>query len=63
MLFCRYQCLSKFVSLTCLNLLLQIDDVALQLSHNGCYLDLESSLEEQADLLEGFLDRFENILI
>ena len=41
------------------NLLLQIDDVALQLSHNGCYLDLESSLEEQADLLEGFLDRFE----
>lgn len=41
----------------------QIDDVALQLSHNGCYLDLESSLEEQADLLEGFLDRFENILI
>lgn len=60
-LFCRYWCLSEFVSLTCLNLLLQIDDVALQLSHNGCYLDLESSLEEQADLLEGFLDRFENI--
>lgn len=45
--------------MTGVNLLLQIDDVALQLSHNGCYLDLESSLEEQADLLEGFLDRFE----
>lgn len=36
--------------------------MALQLSHNGCYLDLESSLEEQADLLEGFLDRYEMIV-
>ena len=46
------------VFIDCGNLLAQIDDVALQLSHNGCYLDLESSLEEQADLLEGFLDRY-----
>lgn len=40
-----------------------IDDVALQLSHNGCYLDLESSLEEQADMLEGFLDSRKNTII
>ncbi|XP_078368383.1 FH1/FH2 domain-containing protein 3-like isoform X2 [Oculina patagonica] len=40
-----------------------IDDVALQLSHNGCYLDLESSLEEQADLLEGFLDSRKNTVL
>lgn len=39
------------------NNLEQIDDISLQLSHNGCYLDLESTLEEQADLLEGFLER------
>ncbi|XP_049329474.1 FH1/FH2 domain-containing protein 3 isoform X2 [Astyanax mexicanus] len=30
------------------------DDCALQLSHNGNYLDLESSLVEQRDELEGF---------
>ncbi|XP_074618876.1 FH1/FH2 domain-containing protein 3-like [Acropora palmata] len=40
-----------------------IDDVALQLSHNGCYMDLESSLEEQADMLEGFLDSRKNTII
>lgn len=32
----------------------QLDDCALQLSHNGTYLDLESSLAEQRDELEGF---------
>ncbi|TRY97376.1 hypothetical protein DNTS_032897 [Danionella cerebrum] len=31
-----------------------LDDVALQLSHTGVYLDLESSLEEQRDELDGF---------
>ncbi|EDO36709.1 predicted protein [Nematostella vectensis] len=40
-----------------------IDDVSLQLSHNGCYLDLENTLEEQADLLEGFLDSRKNTII
>ncbi|XP_037120665.1 FH1/FH2 domain-containing protein 3-like isoform X4 [Syngnathus acus] len=33
----------------------KLDDCALQLSHNGTYLDLESSLAEQRDELEGFL--------
>lgn len=33
---------------------LQPDDCALQLSHNGSYLDLESTLAEQKDELEGF---------
>ncbi|KAJ8354390.1 hypothetical protein SKAU_G00219570 [Synaphobranchus kaupii] len=33
---------------------LQLDDCALQLSHNGTYLDLESTLAEQRDELEGF---------
>lgn len=32
----------------------KLDDCALQLSHNGTYLDLESSLAEQRDELEGF---------
>lgn len=32
----------------------QPDDCALQLSHNGSYLDLESTLAEQKDELEGF---------
>ncbi|KAI5100920.1 FH1/FH2 domain-containing protein 3 isoform X1, partial [Silurus meridionalis] len=32
----------------------KLDDCALQLSHNGTYLDLESSLSEQIDELEGF---------
>lgn len=32
----------------------QLDDCTLQLSHNGTYLDLESSLAEQKDELEGF---------
>ena len=36
----------------------QIEDVALQLSHNLAYLDLESTLEEQTDELEGFRDRY-----
>ncbi|XP_056299784.1 FH1/FH2 domain-containing protein 3-like [Pseudoliparis swirei] len=30
------------------------DDCALQLSHNGSYLDLEATLAEQRDELEGF---------
>ncbi|XP_028820193.1 LOW QUALITY PROTEIN: FH1/FH2 domain-containing protein 3-like [Denticeps clupeoides] len=34
----------------------KLDDCALQLSHNGTYLDLESSLAEQRDELEGFQD-------
>jgi hypothetical protein len=33
---------------------LQLDDCALQLSHNGTYLDLEATLAEQRDELEGF---------
>ncbi|KAK2844444.1 hypothetical protein Q5P01_011103 [Channa striata] len=32
----------------------KVDDCALQLSHNGSYLDLESTLAEQRDELEGF---------
>ncbi|XP_067305148.1 FH1/FH2 domain-containing protein 3 isoform X2 [Pseudorasbora parva] len=32
----------------------KLDDCALQLSHNGSYLDLESTLAEQRDELEGF---------
>ncbi|MGH0173161.1 UNVERIFIED_CONTAM: hypothetical protein FKN15_064889 [Acipenser sinensis] len=32
----------------------QLDDCTLQLSHNGTYLDLESTLDEQKDELEGF---------
>ncbi|XP_062840334.1 FH1/FH2 domain-containing protein 3 isoform X8 [Anolis carolinensis] len=32
----------------------KLDDCALQLSHNGTYLDLESTLAEQKDELEGF---------
>ncbi|KAM9496760.1 FH1/FH2 domain-containing protein 3 [Clarias gariepinus] len=32
----------------------KLDDCALQLSHNGTYLDLDSSLDEQIDELEGF---------
>ncbi|XP_053216804.1 FH1/FH2 domain-containing protein 3 isoform X8 [Podarcis raffonei] len=32
----------------------QLDDCTLQLSHNGTYLDLESTLAEQKDELEGF---------
>uniref|UniRef100_A0A8C9MSK4 Formin homology 2 domain containing 3 n=1 Tax=Serinus canaria TaxID=9135 RepID=A0A8C9MSK4_SERCA len=33
---------------------LELDDCTLQLSHNGTYLDLESTLAEQRDELEGF---------
>ncbi|XP_051520028.1 FH1/FH2 domain-containing protein 3 isoform X4 [Myxocyprinus asiaticus] len=32
----------------------KLDDCTLQLSHNGVYLDLELSLDEQRDELEGF---------
>ncbi|XP_067365754.1 FH1/FH2 domain-containing protein 3 isoform X3 [Channa argus] len=32
----------------------KVDDCALQLAHNGSYLDLESTLAEQRDELEGF---------
>ncbi|XP_009637001.1 FH1/FH2 domain-containing protein 3-like, partial [Egretta garzetta] len=34
--------------------MLELDDCTLQLSHNGTYLDLESTLAEQRDELEGF---------
>uniref|UniRef100_A0A8C4Q0R5 FHOD1 N-terminal GTPase-binding domain-containing protein n=1 Tax=Eptatretus burgeri TaxID=7764 RepID=A0A8C4Q0R5_EPTBU len=34
----------------------KLDDCALQLSHTGTYLDLESSLAEQRDDLDGFFD-------
>ncbi|XP_023606568.1 FH1/FH2 domain-containing protein 3 [Myotis lucifugus] len=33
-----------------------LDDCTLQLSHNGTYLDLEATLAEQRDELEGFQD-------
>uniref|UniRef100_G1R2P5 Formin homology 2 domain containing 3 n=1 Tax=Nomascus leucogenys TaxID=61853 RepID=G1R2P5_NOMLE len=33
-----------------------MDDCTLQLSHNGAYLDLEATLAEQRDELEGFQD-------
>ncbi|XP_070585009.1 FH1/FH2 domain-containing protein 3 isoform X4 [Erythrolamprus reginae] len=36
----------------------KLDDCALQLSHNGTYLDLESTLAEQKDDLEGFQGEF-----
>jgi hypothetical protein len=36
----------------------QLEDVALQILQNGTYLDLESTLEEQADVLDGFPDRY-----
>lgn len=38
----------------CIFSFLQLDDCALQLSHNGSYLDLDSTLAEQKDELEGF---------
>uniref|UniRef100_UPI00358F38DF FH1/FH2 domain-containing protein 3-like isoform X2 n=1 Tax=Myxine glutinosa TaxID=7769 RepID=UPI00358F38DF len=34
----------------------KLDDCTLQLSHTGTYLDLESSLAEQRDELDGFFD-------
>ncbi|EPY82249.1 hypothetical protein CB1_000669015 [Camelus ferus] len=34
----------------------RLDDCTLQLSHNGTYLDLEATLAEQRDELEGFQD-------
>ncbi|XP_032323157.1 FH1/FH2 domain-containing protein 3 isoform X11 [Camelus ferus] len=34
----------------------KLDDCTLQLSHNGTYLDLEATLAEQRDELEGFQD-------
>uniref|UniRef100_A0A8C6ZMU6 FHOD1 N-terminal GTPase-binding domain-containing protein n=1 Tax=Nothoprocta perdicaria TaxID=30464 RepID=A0A8C6ZMU6_NOTPE len=36
----------------------KLDDCTLQLSHNGTYLDLESTLAEQRDELEGFQEDF-----
>lgn len=33
-----------------------LEDIALQILQNGTYLDLESTLEEQADVLDGFPD-------
>ncbi|KAI4565055.1 hypothetical protein MJG53_021092 [Ovis ammon polii x Ovis aries] len=36
----------------------KLDDCTLQLSHNGTYLDLEATLAEQRDELEGFQDDF-----
>ncbi len=38
----------------CVCVCVQLDDCALQLSHTGVYLDLESTLDEQRDELEGF---------
>jgi hypothetical protein len=35
-----------------------LEDIALQILQNGTYLDLESTLEEQADVLDGFPDRY-----
>ncbi|XP_057291170.1 FH1/FH2 domain-containing protein 1-like [Hydractinia symbiolongicarpus] len=40
-----------------------LDDCALQLSHNSTYLDLEASIEEQDDLIEGFKDSRKNTII
>ncbi|KAJ7417411.1 FH1/FH2 domain-containing protein 3-like isoform X8 [Willisornis vidua] len=37
-----------------MSLTMKLDDCTLQLSHNGTYLDLESTLAEQRDELEGF---------
>ncbi|MBZ3888690.1 FH1/FH2 domain-containing protein 3 [Sciurus carolinensis] len=34
----------------------KLDDCTLQLSHKGTYLDLEATLAEQLDALEGFQD-------
>lgn len=43
-----------YLNFSIMSSFLQLDDCALQLSHNGTYLDLESSLAEQRDELEGF---------
>uniref|UniRef100_A0A452QZW1 FHOD1 N-terminal GTPase-binding domain-containing protein n=1 Tax=Ursus americanus TaxID=9643 RepID=A0A452QZW1_URSAM len=39
----------------------KLDDCTLQLSHNGAYLDLEATLAEQRDELEGFQDDAGNL--
>ncbi|KAK2529753.1 hypothetical protein Q9233_006663 [Columba guinea] len=41
----------------------KLDDCTLQLSHNGTYLDLESTLAEQRDELEGFQEDAGHLLI
>uniref|UniRef100_T2MC48 FH1/FH2 domain-containing protein 3 n=1 Tax=Hydra vulgaris TaxID=6087 RepID=T2MC48_HYDVU len=40
-----------------------IEDCVLQLSHNGNYLDLEVSIEEQDELLDGFRESRKNTII
>uniref|UniRef100_A0A7M4FAM2 FHOD1 N-terminal GTPase-binding domain-containing protein n=1 Tax=Crocodylus porosus TaxID=8502 RepID=A0A7M4FAM2_CROPO len=40
----------------------KLDDCTLQLSHNGTYLDLESTLTEQRDELEGFQEDMECVI-
>ncbi|XP_078688944.1 FH1/FH2 domain-containing protein 3-like isoform X32 [Branchiostoma floridae x Branchiostoma belcheri] len=40
-----------------------IEDCALQISHNGTYLDLDSTLDEQREYLEGFEDSRKNSMI
>jgi len=40
-----------------------IEDCALQLSHNHNYLDLECSIDEQDELLDGFRDSRKNTII
>ncbi|XP_065675176.1 FH1/FH2 domain-containing protein 3 isoform X4 [Hydra vulgaris] len=40
-----------------------IEDCVLQLSHNGNYLDLEVSIEEQDELLDGFRESRKNAII
>lgn len=52
---CIYFCSYRLLCLKQRPLLsTQLDDCTLQLSHNGTYLDMESSLAEQRDELEGF---------
>ncbi|CAH1269290.1 FHOD3 [Branchiostoma lanceolatum] len=41
----------------------KIEDCALQISHNGTYLDLDSTLDEQREYLEGFEDSRKNSMI
>lgn len=40
-----------------------IDQVALQLSHNKRYADLDETIDEQGDIFEGFFDTPDNIII
>ncbi|KAJ7410694.1 hypothetical protein BTVI_52665 [Pitangus sulphuratus] len=51
---CHHRDLVGRVCILVSGLILMLDDCTLQLSHNGTYLDLESTLAEQRDELEGF---------